>query len=105
MHTPCRGHGPVDRKGGKHMPGHDDAAVSETEHGDKDSAINDSLYDPQQFIFPLEQIGVPTDIQNIVRGKQHEHSCPKPLMKRLSGDLIGHQAEQQCCHQEVDPPL
>lgn len=105
MHTSCRCHGTADRKSSKHMPGHDDAAVPETEHGNKDAEINGCLHDPQQSVFSFEQIAVPPDIQDIVCDEQHKHPSPKPLMKHLASDLIAHQAEQQHCHYKVDPHL
>ena len=105
MHSSRRCHGPADGKGGKHVPGHNDTAVSKTEHGNKDAEINGCLYEPQQSVFSFEQITVPPDVQDIVCDEQHKHPCPKPLMKHLPGDLIGHQAEQQDCHQQVNSHL
>lgn len=58
------------------MTGHNNSAVSKTEHGNKDAEINDCLYDPQQSIFPFKQITVPLDIQDIVRNEQLKLSCP-----------------------------
>lgn len=91
MHTSCSGHWPVNGKRCKHMAGHDNSAVSKTEHGNEYAEINDCLHNAQQLVFSLEQIAIPPDVEDVVRNKQ-DHGA-KPLMKLLPGDLICHQTK------------
>ena len=86
----------------KHMAGQHNAADHGADHAQENQPCQCRLHDAQGRVAPPRHSLNPSEVQNMVRHGQCEHSHADPLVGCLAHKTVGHQKQQRDGHCGID---
>jgi len=80
----------------------DDPADSRCNHRDDHQQDDSRLKDAKGSVSALEKHAKPASVQHMMHRKQDDHDRAEDLMCQFSDQRISRQAEENCCHPDID---